>query len=54
MTHYIVEIIETSTGLKSFNTEEEARDWMESPEENYEDIIWTDSVIEEMKLKEEI
>lgn len=53
MTIYVVTIVETHTGFKCFESEEDARNWMKNPEEDYEDITWTNCDIEEMELKEE-
>jgi viroplasmin and RNaseH domain-containing protein len=38
---YTVKIVETSIGYKDFNTEEEALEWMEDPE-NFDNITWSD------------
>jgi len=48
---YTVKIVETNIGFLDFETEEEARNWMECPED-FNDITWSESMIEELELQE--
>ena len=47
---YSVKIVETNIGYKVFETEEDARNWIECPED-FDDITWSESMIEELKLE---
>ena len=48
---YTVKIVETNIGFLDFETEEEARNWMECPED-FDGITWSESMIEELELHE--
>jgi hypothetical protein len=49
---YSVKIVETNIGYKVFETEEDARNWMECSE-NFDEITWSVSMIEELELRED-
>lgn len=49
MAYYTVQVVETNVGYMNFNTEEEAQNWMECPED-FDGMTWTDSSIEGMKV----
>ena len=40
---YVIYIEETNTGYLSFTTEQEAADWLNSSEPNFDKVKWTDS-----------
>ena len=48
---YTVKIVETNIGYKDFETEEDARNWMDCPED-FEGITWGESMIEELNLED--
>jgi hypothetical protein len=50
---YTVKIVETNIGFLDFETEEEARNWMECPED-FDGITWSESMIEELELQENL
>lgn len=47
---YTVKIVETNIGYKDFETEKDALNWMECPED-FDGITWSESMIEEIKLE---
>ena len=49
---YSVKIVETNIGYKVFETEEDARNWMECPED-FDGITWSESMIEELEIQED-
>ena len=49
---YTVKIVETNIGYKDFETEEDALNWMECPED-FSGITWSESMIEELELRED-
>lgn len=49
---YTVKIIETNIGFLDFETEKEARNWMECPED-FDKVTWSESIIEDLQLSEE-
>jgi hypothetical protein len=50
---YTVKIVETNIGFLDFETEEEARNWMECPED-FSGITWSESMIEKLELREKL
>lgn len=48
---YTVKIVETNIGYKDFETEEDARSWMDCPED-FDGITWSESMIEELNLED--
>lgn len=48
---YTVKIVETNIGYKDFETEEDARNWMDCPED-FEGITWSEITIEELNLED--
>ena len=50
---YTVKVVETSIGYLDFETEEDARNWMECPED-FDGITWSESTIEDLQLLEEV
>lgn len=48
---YTVKIVETNIGYKDFETEEDARSWMNCPED-FDGISWSKTVIEELNLED--
>lgn len=49
---YSVKIVETNIGYKVFENEEDARNWMECPED-FDGITWSESMIEELEIRED-
>lgn len=48
---FTVKISELNIGYKDFETEEDARNWMECPED-FDGITWSESMIKELELTE--